>query len=212
MNFSTDRDLLAFDPAVFNELPFATQQRLSVADADLDGTTLTSPTADFHAAGVDAGSVVLIATVPHEVLARIDAMALIVSRLRSSTTDPAIPGTDGQNLSVVVRTLEPQAALVNAMLLRTLGIDVDDPSAELTEESVLSLSLMARLEALGTLQLAYAAAATVAGDNAGLRTKADQFGVRFAKERLAASVLIDRNGDGLPDERRCFGTLRMQRV
>ncbi|MEM1186798.1 MAG: hypothetical protein AAGI53_17570 [Planctomycetota bacterium] len=212
MNFSTDRDLLALAPDVFNELPFATQQRLRVEDADLDRTTLTSPTADFAAAGVGTGSVVLVNATPYEVIARIDAVTITVSRLRARLDGPAIPGEDGENLTAIARTLEPQATLVSAMLLRTLGIDADDPDAELTEDSVLSLSLMARLEALGTLEMAYASAATVAGDNAELRTKAEHFRRRFKQERESASVLIDRNGDGLPDERRHLGTLRMDRV
>jgi hypothetical protein len=212
MNFATDRDLLAYDPAVFNELPFAAQQRVCVDDAELSGTTLTSPSADFVLADVSVGSVVLIDAVPYEVIERLGAGSLTVSRLRSRLDDPPIPGTDAGPVTAVARTFEPQATLVHATLLRLLGIDPDDHGGDLTEDAVLSLTLMARLEALGTLELAYASAATVTGDNASLRAKAEQHRSRFQRELASARVLIDRNGDGLPDERRTLGVLRMSRV
>ncbi|MEM6333746.1 MAG: hypothetical protein AAF823_10455 [Planctomycetota bacterium] len=214
MNFSTDRDLLALDAAVFADLPFAAQQRLRITDGQLDGTTLLTVEGDFAAALVTAGSVVLVDRTPYEVIERTDATTLSVSQLRARLADPLIPapGPAASDLTVVARTFEPQAALVHAALLRLLGIDPDDPAAALTEEAVLSLTLMARLEALGTLELAYASAATTQGDNDELRRKADHYRHRFQRELRAACVLIDTTGNGLPDETRRPGTLRLTRA
>src|SRR5690606_15342474 len=108
MTFSTDRDLLLFEPLVFHDVPIAAQQRLRVDDGVLTGTTLTSATADFAAAQVDAGSVVLIAGVAHEVIQRIDPNTLEVSLPRQSLGSPAIAGVDGADLAAIARTFAPQ--------------------------------------------------------------------------------------------------------
>ena len=80
MNFSTDRDLLALEPNVFNDVPLTSQRRLSVTDAAITGTTLASASADFVAAQVETGSVVLVNNNPLEVLARVDAAKQFVRR------------------------------------------------------------------------------------------------------------------------------------
>src|SRR5690606_33857127 len=55
MNFSTDRDLLAYEPTVFADVPVAAQQRVDVDDGALVDTTLSSSAADFAAAHVQRG-------------------------------------------------------------------------------------------------------------------------------------------------------------
>lgn len=212
MNFSTDRDLLAIEPAVFEDVPFAAQERLRVTDASMTGTTLTSVSADFVSAQVEAGSVVLVNGVAHEVLVRTDANTLTVSLPRTATTDPAIPGGDGTAMDVTLRTFAPQAELVHDGLLRLMGIDPDDPDAELTGAAVLSLSLMARLEALGTLERVYSGAASLVGDNDTLLMKAGEYRRRFRQTCIGATVLLDTDGDGLPDRRLPLGTIHFTRV
>lgn len=212
MNFSTDRDLLAIEPAVFEDVPFAAQQRLRVTDASMTGTTLTSVSADFVSAQAEAGSVVLVNGVAHEVLVRTDANTLTVSLPRTATTDPAIPGGDGTAMDVALRTFALQAELVHDGLLRLMGIDSDDPDAELTGAAVLSLSLMARLEAMGTLERVYSGAASLVGDNDTLLMKAGEYRRRFRQACAGATVLLDTDGDGLPDRRLPLGTICFTRV
>ena len=216
MNFSSDRDLLAFEPQLFNDVPFAAQQRLRVSDAVVDGNNVVSPTADFEAAAVEAGSVVLIDRVPHEVIARVNDGTLTVSLPRVNLIDPAIPGQAQGEQELIVRTFALQAALVRDALLKLLGIaaHADEAGDEqaLTEDAVLSLSVMARLEAVGTLERVFSSAAAVTGDNRGLLAKATQYRKLFHQDLERATVLIDVNGDGLPEERRRLGLTRLQRV
>lgn len=212
MNFSTDRDLLALEPGVFLDVPFAAQQRVSVSDGVLTGTTLTSAEADFEAAQVESGHVVLINRLAHEVIERVDAGTLTVSLLRARATGPAIPGAEGTGLSVKVRSFAAQAALVHDELLRLLGIDPDDPEAVLDEDAVVSLSMMAQLEALGTLERVYTGAAALVGDNETVSRKAQHYRRRFREALAQATVLIDTDGDGRANERRHFGLVRLLRV
>lgn len=212
MTFSTDRDLLAIEPHVFRDVPLLGQQRIKVNDGAISGTTLTSVTADFEAAQVTAGAVVLVAGLPMEVLSRTDANTLEVSMLRFDSQGAAIPSSDGSGLEVVVRTFSPQAALMRDALLRLLDMDEDDPGHGLSAASILSASLMQQLEALGTLERIYSAAFALAGDNAALHDKARLYRGRFRTACLSATVLIDTDGDGLPDIWRPLGVVKWQRV
>ncbi len=215
MNYSTDRDLLAMEPTLFHDVPWVGQQRLSTDDAQVIDTTVISPTADFGAAQVEAGSVVLINRVAHEVVTRLDATSLTVSLLRTRLSDAAIPSArgDGGPWPMVVRTFAPQAAMVHDGLLRLLGIDAHAPDpAALREDAVVSISVMARLETLGTLERVYSGAAALTGDNQMLLYKAGEYRRRFRHAVAQASVLLDTNGDGHADERRRLGLTRLHRV
>ncbi len=213
MNFSTDRDLLALEPTVFHDVPWVGQQRVKLDDGYVTDTALTSASADFVGTQVEAGSVVLIDRVAYEVVTRDDANTLTVSLLRTRLADAAIAGDQGGPFPVVMRTFAPQAELVHDGLLRLLGIDANatDPDA-LSEDAVVSVSVMARLESLGTLERIYSGAAALTGDNQMLIYKAGEYRRRFRHATAQASVLLDTNGDGHADERRRLGMVRMQRV
>lgn len=80
------------------------------------------------------------------------------------------------------------------------------------DEPVVSLSVMARLEALGTLEHVYSAAVTLTGDEALLLQKANDFRRRFRLAIERSIVLLDLDDDGVADTRRCFGVTEMVRV
>lgn len=212
MNFSTDRDLLVYEPTLFNDVPFAAQQRVEVYDAEVVGTTVFSISADFVQAQVEPGHVVLIDRLPFEVVQRIDGMTLSVSLLRNRTTDTALPrtGGDAAGLPLVMRTFAPQAAVVRESLLHLLGID-EGLADSLTADAVVSLSSMARLETLGTLERIYSSAAALTGNNEMLLFKADHYRRRLLAAASRTPVSIDTNGDGLPDEKRYLGMSRLVR-
>lgn len=211
MNFSTDRDLLVMEPNVFNDVPLAAQQRLRAHDAVLAGTTLTSSASDFAAAQVEAGCVVLVNRVPYEVIARSDPHTLTISRPRAALADSAIPGDDGQDLELIARTFAPQAALVHDLLLRMIGVDPDDQESALSEDAVVSLGAMARLEALGTLERVYSAAAALSGDNEATLQKAELYRQRFRQACQRAVILLDTDGDGRADVRRQLAVINLVR-
>lgn len=205
MNFSTDRDLIISEPTVFDDLPLLAQQPVNVTDAAVAGTTLTSAAADFVAAQVEPGSVVLIAGVAHEVTARADAHTLTVSLLRARLSDPPIPGTQGEGLACVARTFAPQAALVHDALVALLGVD---------EDAIVSLSAMARLETLGTLERLYAGAGALAvgGWRNTFLLKADDYRRRFGESLRHARILVDLDGDGIAERTLQPGLIPLVRV
>jgi len=212
MNFSTDRDLLALEPNVFNDAPLTNQRRLTVTDAVIAGTTLTSASADFAAAQVESASVVVVDTIPLEVIERVDANTLTVSKPRVQTSDAAIPPGDGSALTLHVETFAPQAALVHDALLRMMGLDPEDASAPVTEDAIISISLMVHLETLGTLERVYSASVALTGDNnPELIRRAELYRNRFASARERAVILLDADGDGRADTRLSLPTSRLVR-
>jgi hypothetical protein len=212
MNFSSDRDLLAYEPTLFHDLPWAGQQRLRVTDGSTTGTTLSSQNADFEAADVGIGSVVLIEDLACEVLSRGSQTQLTVSLLRRNLNDAAIPPGDGSDQTVVARTFAPQAALVHDQLLHMLGFEPDNAQARVTEQAIVSMSVMARLEALGTLERVFSGAVALVGDNKALEQKAAAYHERFTRALRRATVLLDVDGDGRVDARRGLSTARLVRV
>jgi hypothetical protein len=146
------------------------------------------------------------------VLSRIDTMTLTVSLPRTRTTDAAIPNGDMSSAVVVARTFAPQAELVCASLLRMLGLDNGDSSQTLNADAVVSLSLMARLESLGTLERVFSSAAALTGDNDALLFKAAEYRRRLRQAAARCPVQIDTTGDGLPDEKRYLGVGRLTRI
>jgi hypothetical protein len=212
MPFATDRDLLMFEPNLFNDVAFAAQQRVSVTDGVVAGTTLTSASADFEAAQLDAGGVVLVADEPLEVVARTDANTLTVSKLRADADDDAIPPAAGSDLTVVAQSFAPQIALAHDALLRLLDLPPEDSDDDLDSSSVLSLPLMRQLEAMAVLQMIYTAAATPGSDNTELIRRAELYADRFAALLERATVLIDVDADGDADERRQPGVASLVRT
>lgn len=201
MNFSTDRDLLLYEPTLFNDLPWVSQQRLNVTDGKIVGTILSSASAGFEEAEIGQGSVLLVNNEPVEVIERMDQATLIVSLPRMRTTSGAIPPGDVQSAAVIARTFAPQASLVRGSLLRLLGLE--------TADAVVSLSLMSRLESLGTIERVFGSAAALTGDSDALIFKSAEYRRRFREAASRSPVQIDTTGDGLPDEKRYVGSARL---
>ncbi len=210
MSFSTDRDLLALEPRIFNDVPFVVQQRLQVNDGVMSHTTLSSVSADFAEARVEAGCVVLVNDVPHEVLARLDAHTLCVSLLRNTPADATIPSDSGFNMKIQARTFAPQANLVAATLLQLLGLD--DADATEAQARIVSLSVMRKLETLGTLWHIYQAAANLVADEPALWQKATQARQRYQGALDTAAIILDLDGDGRGDVCRHLGVAPLTRV
>jgi len=193
-HFSTDADLLAYEPRLFIDVPLPGQQRLRVTDAQLTGNVLTSATGGL--AALIEHQVVTISTSPGDAVSVAIAsvtddntLALTHAPMLATTTD----------LTAVVRTFEPQAGVVHDELLAAIGIDADDPVLPLTEAAVVSTELMRRLEVLGTLWRVFEAGVGAVGDQSAINQRSDEYRRRFVTALGGARVLIDTDGDGRAD-------------
>lgn len=210
MPFITDRDLLAYEPALARDLPLPGQDVLRVTDAAINGTTLTSDSSDFVARNIDAGHIATVNNAPVEIISRQSATALTLSRIRATTDDATLPPGNGEGVTLIVRTYRPQIQAVHDALLVRLGVDTD--ASSLSASEIVSLALMRRLEVLAALERVFTAASAVSGDNAELKHKAAYYRRRFDDLCREARIAFDTDGDGTPDLIRHLGVVPLNRV
>ncbi|MGJ8637202.1 MAG: hypothetical protein ACSHX5_10190 [Phycisphaerales bacterium] len=198
--FASDRDLLILEPGLYRDVKWNGQRLLSGV-GDLDGTTLTLLTGSFTESGIDAGHVVLIDSVPMEVVSVQSSTSATVSIMRGDTDSVAVGGKDVAAAVVEVFTFEPQIAIVHRQVLSMVGIDVDDPDG-LGESAVTNPGALIVLEALGALHLIYASAGAPGRGGEAYLERAKVFQQRFSMQRGHVTAMIDLDGDGIAETRR----------
>lgn len=208
--FAHDRDLLAIEPNLFNEVSWV-GQRLVRGTGDLsDGVlTLTSFDRDFGVAGVGEGHVVIINNVAYEIVEVVSGTEVAVSRVRASVGGAAISPPDATGASVEVRTFGPQVGMTHDLVLRLLGLEGvgDAVPGSLGESAVVNGAALARVEALGALHLVYAAAGSLSGPGSAMWERGEMYRRRFAAERQTAAARVDTDGDGVADATRRMNVL-----
>jgi len=193
MNFSVDADLLAYEPALFVDVPLDGQTVLRVDDGEATGTVLTSATGGFDE--LAPGDVVVLRVNEAEQITR--AVQSVTDDNTLALTVEPIGLSAGTALTVLARTFEPQRALIHEQLMQAIGLSPDDPSHDLNEADVVSVGLMRRLETLGTLWRVYEAAMSGrGGGNGEMAAYASQYRQMFSDALAGARVLIDTDGDG----------------
>jgi len=210
--FTSDRELLARELKLLDDAAFLALTRVAVTDAAVNGSTLSSASADFVAAGVDGGQLVNIAATPCEVLSVIDANTLTVSLLRGRTSDPSIPPPAGSDLAASVISFAPQRDAVGEELLQVINhlLELDEP---IDADDVVSLHTMRQLETLGALQRIYDGAASVADEHHDrYLARADAHRRAFRAAWRDAAIEVDTDADGIGDRILHPGRLHLLRT
>ena len=214
---ATDRDLLVYEPRLFNDAFFASQRVFDAPSAgsfDTAGTTLTATGAKWVDWNVGTGWVVLVADAPAEVVTRFNQTQLYVSKLREDAGAAVVSAGSGSSLSIRVSTFRPQIQQIHDALMRGVGIEPTAIVAPgiITEANITNPKALLRAECLGTLQMVYQAVAVVSGEGSIAWAKARSYAERFAEERRRIAVEIDTNADGSADAVRRFSTHWLTRV
>lgn len=209
--FAQDRDLLVLEPNLFRDAAWV-GQRLSRGLASIAGNALTfgSPEIDLDDAGVTAGHVVTIGGVSYEVMERLSALAITVSRVRSHADDPILPPSPVSNVEAAIATFAPQIAMVHGQLLRMLGLEPVAPAPP-DETNIVNPRDFVQLEALGALHLIFAAASGLSAPGSPLTQKAEWYRQRFAAERQRTGARIDLNNDGVAEAVRRPNAIQLMR-
>ena len=210
MAFVVDRDLVVLEPNLFRDVVFDAQVLATADDAVVAGTVLTSIGSDFVAAGVDGGAVAVVDGVSLEVVARLSALSLSLSRVRSDGEGALLPPTAGSDVSVRVSTFGPQVAEAEARVLRSLGVSDAVLSGE-TVPAALVGSGIRRVVVLAALELVYAAASTRAEGSDPYWARSVWYGERARQELRRVGARLDGDGDGIADSVRRVQPSRLVR-
>lgn len=211
MTLAHDRDLLTLEPALYRDVAWAGQRRVSATDAQVSGFTLTSASSDFEGAMVGAGAVALVHGAPLEVVEREDAQTLAVSLLRSAPGDAPIRPPAATQAELTVVSFAPQLEAAHIEVMRAIGLE---PGAEGAEgpDAITNPRSVALVEALGALHLIFAGAAALTGADSAAWTKAEHYRERFGEARRRLCVGIDLDGDGKADSVRRMSVSRFVRA
>lgn len=201
--FATDRDLLVLMPSLFTEVTWESQRVLTglgvVSGSEL---TLTDSDVLFDAAGVEAGSVLLVDATAYEVTARSGGKKVGLSRVRARDAAP-VPPRAGEGIVTVI-TFRPQIDFTHRQLLR--GAGVRDASL------VSNADELAIVEAMGTIAMVCHALSAASPEEASLAARAAQWQRRYESECDRAVVRVDEDGDGAIEQvRRLNGGLLIRR-
>lgn len=193
--FSSDSDILSYEPFAFHELAFLAQTKLHVDDAIVTGNTVTRQAGGLGV--VSAGDVALIGQGAYGIAEGMDDQTLTLAAAPARV----------EGGTVIVRTFSPQRARAHAELLRRLTTG----GSPREESHVLSRQAALEIETLGTLAEAYAAAVRGGGDNGDLREKAHRYESRFQAALNRAAIELDTNADGVAEEVIRLGVGRLMR-
>lgn len=198
--FAKDRDLVLIEPGLFRDVAWNGQRLLS-GTGDLNAASLTLTSGSFLDGGIGAGHIVLIDSVPMEIVSIDSPLVATVSIIRNDENSNIVPGKSVSGAVVEVFTFGPQIEIVHRQILSMVGIDVDDPDG-LGEAAVTNPGALVLLESLGALHLIYASAGAPGRGGEAFLDRAKVYQQRFSTQRGQVVALIDLDGDGIAETRR----------
>jgi len=206
MPLLSDTNLLRFEPNLFTDIQWLSQ-RLLKATGTISGTTLTISAFDtnFDGAQLIPGMVVLINTIPHEVISKLSSTTAQLSRIRANDTDPILTPAPVTGAEVILHTFRPQIAIISDEDFRILGLDPVQPATDASGNPspvVTDPSALQRYATLSTLSLLYLSAADLQSPDGTQSRRAARYQQLATLERRNLAAKIDTDGDGEPDATR----------
>jgi hypothetical protein len=207
-----DRDLLVRDPSIFIGAAEGATHVWTATDGVVSGTGFTSASSNFVNLGIDFGHVAVINDVPCEVVSRLSATQLSVSKPRSLASDPVIAPAAGSAQTLKIFTFKRLSDMAQAWALGTLGIDSTDPNQPLSALDVVDLEALRHVVALRTIRHAWSIAAAISPDDASKQQQASTAVERLAEARQHVKVLLKLDGDEHPDTMRRMDVITLVRT
>jgi hypothetical protein len=216
INFSTDVDVLKYEPILFGELHLPWQVLVKGTGATLTGTELTAAETDFTGAGITAGDVAYLKSPDgsldgvYEIVSVDSATQLTVSVVRSDATDAPVAPPAADDVSYRISTLAPQAGEAGFRLTEYFGIQPGDPTSTITAEDILDTEGLRRASTFAVISSVYAMWASRA-DGETFWQKSLHYKQLSENARQRCHLTADLGTDGVADIKRIGGAIRLQR-
>ena len=204
LTFSTDSDILKYEPALFGELHLPGQVLAAGTGGQLSGTTFTAGAADFESAQVAAGGVIYLRSADglldggYEIVSVDSATQLTVSVVRTDSEAQPVAPPEATDISYRISTFAPQACEVAFALTEYFGIKPGNPASDIDVQDVLDPAVLKGASVFAVISVVYAMLASKAGDE-NFWKKSLHYRRLFEKARQRCCVGIDLNCDGLVD-------------
>lgn len=214
-NFSTDADLLKWEPTLCRDLAVPGQRLVSGADGATSGIEFHSDSASFTEQGVAPGHVLQMTSEDgdgpacFEILS-VESQTKVLATQVGRTASDSVDLPAGADWVYAIDTFDPQAAEARFELLSRLGLAVDDEGLDL-EELVLQPRALRRASVFATLVMIFEGQSGAAQEGRTLAAKAALYRRLYDKEMAKLRVRLDRDGDGWSDDMRSPGSVRLQR-
>lgn len=216
VRFSSDSDILKYEPVLFGELHVPSQVLTRGTGATLSGTTLTDGAGDLLGAGVEAGGVVYVTSADRtldgacEIVSVDSATELIVSVLRPDTDGSPIAPVQATDISYRISSFAAQATEAAFQLTEYFGIQPGDPTSEITVDNIVDTEGLRRASTFAVIGVVYATWAHQSGSD-GHWQKSLHYKQLFEKARQRCRLAIDLGTDGLADVTRLGGAIKLVR-
>lgn len=215
--FSTDLDLLHWEPNIFRDAAFASQQLLS-GSGELVGTSFTISAGSLADAHVAANHVIVLSgdvAGSYPIIRVNSATQLTLSVLYDGLfpedgESAASPVGSAAGLTFAIRTFWPQRSVVTDLLLRSAGLDVASRADAIGK--IINAHVLRRPCTLGALQMIYSALAAASAEPANLSLRADLYERLYRRSLAHVRLELDLDGDGKADAVRRLNVVEMVRA
>jgi len=215
--FSTDADLLKWEPALMREIVPEHQCLARGSGASSADLTVTAEEAQFQTARVRPGHVIHLAGPDqgvdgyYEVLSIEDETQLTAS-LIGARPGEWVPLPTATDLEFDIHTFDPQHEEARWALMTRFGLetDADRPDADL-EQWIAQKRALNRASVALVLAMIYRGQAASGPEASGFARKAEHYARLHDDELARARVVLDRDGDGRPDDVRSLSSHRLRR-
>jgi hypothetical protein len=202
--FSSDADILKYEPILFGELHLSHQVLAKGTGGTVSGTTFTAGGADFISAQVSSGGVIYLQSATgtldgaYEIISVDSATQLTISVIRSDSTKAAVAPPSATDISYCVSTFGPQANEIAFQLTEYFDISPGNPASEIEVADILDTEVLKRASVFGVISTVYAMLASKAKDENFWR-KSMHYQKLFIGARERCHLNIDIGSDDVVD-------------
>jgi hypothetical protein len=216
-NFSTDADLLKWEPALMREIVVDHQELTRGADATTAGLTVTAADGQFVTRQIRPGQVIHLASAAagvdgfYEVLS-VEGETSLTATVIGARAGEWVPLPAAADLAFSVQTFDAQHDDARWALLARFGLETDAAApAEDLERWIAQKRALGRASVALVLATLYRGQAAAGPEASGLARKAEHYARLYEDEVGRARVALDRNGDGVVDDVRGLASHRLVR-
>ena len=204
VKFSSDTDILKYEPVLFGELHLALQVLAAGTGGTLSGTTFIASGANFVSASVTADGVIYLQSADgaldgaYEIVSVDSATQLTVSVIRASLTDEAVAPPAATDISYRISTFAPQVGEAGFQLTEYFGIKPGNPAAVYDVKDILDTNVLRMVSTFAVISSVYGTLASKTKDE-NFWKKSLYYKKLFEKARERCRLSIDVGSDGVVD-------------